>query len=386
VSEGWAGYPALEFRVRRAVLVQLATQAMVAVPSTPQGTLQVHGCFQVTVRPGFLQLTATNTVLTVFASTEAVDADGAGVLYLPAKRLKEVVSAAPDGEVVVAAAGSTAVISAGKLLHWDLAMPPPNGYSELPDLAAISFSAVPKTPLLAGLKMVQHAACRDAGRPHHHQVRLAKDSGAMFAAAYDGSQFARAPVAGFPFETCIPVAMLDELVGLLGKTPADEVEAGESDGTLAFRAGRIVLACQGQSSPFPDTDAQVIEPTAGNDSVLKVDREELLRAVHRVSINANRGTSALALIAEKDTLTVATRDDGGNRAQETVQATWGTGRRLLAVNWRFLADMAAAHPAAELAFRVGEDAGYRLSMLRLEDPDTGVIGIISQMKPSQVGY
>lgn len=385
MSEGWAGYPALEFRVRRTVLAQLAEQAMVAVPSTPQGTLQVHGCYQLSVQPGLLQLTATNTVLTVFASTEAVDADGTGELYLPAKRLKEIVTAAPDGEVVVAASGSTAVLSAGAA-HWDLAMPPPRGYSELPDLEAISFSAVPRVPLLTGLKMIRHAACRDAGRPHHHQVRVAKDGGEMFAAAYDGSQFARAPVPGFPFETCIPVAMLDELTALLAKTPADEVQAGEAGGTLAFRAGRTVVACQGQSSPFPDTDAQVIEPTAGNDARLGVDRDELLRAVRRVAIVANHDTSALALIAEKDVLTVATRDDGGNRAEERVQASWAGGRRLLAVNWRFLADMAAAHPSAGLVFRVGEDIGHHLSMIRLEDPASGVIGIIPQMKPGAVGY
>lgn len=386
MSEGWAGYPALEFRVRRLALAQLAAQAMAAVPSTPQGTLQVHGCYQVTVQPKFLQLTATNTVLTIVASTAAVDADGSGVLYLPAKRLKEIVSAAPDGEVVVRAGQSTAVVSAGAA-HWDVAMPPPRGYSELPELDSISFSAVPKTALLEALRLVRHAACRDAGRPAYHQVRIAKDAGAMFVTAYDSSQFARAPVPGFPFECCIPVAMLDELVALLDKTPADEVQAGTADGTLAVRAGRTVLACQGQTQPFPDTDAQVIEPTAANDAVLQVDREELLRAVKRVAINANPGTSALALIAEGEALTVVTRDDGGNRAEETVQASWsGPMRRLIVVNWRFLVDMAAVHPAPELVFRLGEDAGTRRSMVRLEDPASGVTGIISQMKPSSVGY
>lgn len=384
MSEAWAGYPALEFRVRRAVLAQLAEQALVAVPSTAAGSLQVHGCFQVSAQPGRLQLTATNTVLTVVAGTEAVDADGTGVLYLPAKRLKEIVAAAPDGEIVVTAAQSTARISGGPA-YWDVMMPPPNGYSELPDLEVISFAAVRREPLLGALKTVRHATCRDPGRPHHHQVRVAKDGDGMFAAAFDSSQFSRAPVPGFPFATCIPVAMLDDLISLLARSPAEEVQAGEEGGTLAFRAGQTVLACQKTAAEFPDTDQQVIGPTAGNDAELAVDKAELLRAVHRVAINASR-TSAMALLAEDGTVTVTARDDGGNRAEETVQAAWGGPKRLIVVNWRFLADMAAACPAATLAFRLGPDAGQRRSMVRLEDPASGVTGVIPQMNPHDVGY
>ena len=74
MSEAWAGYPALEFRVRRGVLAQLIEYALAAIPSR-DSSLAVHGCFQVTVQPGWLQLTATNTMLTVFAGSKAVDAE-----------------------------------------------------------------------------------------------------------------------------------------------------------------------------------------------------------------------------------------------------------------------------------------------------------------------
>ena len=128
-------------------------------------------------------------------------------------------------------------------------------------------------------------------------------------------------------------------------------------------------------------------PTSGYQHELAVDKAELLRAVKRVSISANPGTSALALIAEGGHLTVVTRDDGGNRGEEKVPLArpWPGEKRVMAVNWRHLADMAAACPAATLVLRLGEDTARSRSMLRLEDQASGVIGVIPQMKPQAVG-
>ena len=47
-------YGTAEFRVRRGVVGQLAAQAAVAVPT--RESLAVHGCYRVTVRPGWLEL------------------------------------------------------------------------------------------------------------------------------------------------------------------------------------------------------------------------------------------------------------------------------------------------------------------------------------------
>ena len=73
-------------------------------------------------------------------------------------------TAAPDGDIIVAVRRDTAVVSAGPV-HWDVKMAAPRGYSELPDLAAISFAGVPREPLRDALKTVRHAVCKDSGRP-----------------------------------------------------------------------------------------------------------------------------------------------------------------------------------------------------------------------------
>lgn len=376
-------YGQLEFRVRRAMLYQLAEQAGIAIPS--RETQPVLGCFRVTVGEGGVTLAATDMQRTVFAGTAAVQRTGEGTVFLPARRLRAILTEAPEGDVTVSVSGKTAVVSAGGT-SWALQLPPPGGYVELLDPGAASLAPVGREALLTALKIVRHAVCKDTGRPAYTQVRIAKDDDAMFAWGTDSSQFSRAPVPGFPFETCLPAAMLDDLIKLLGSVQVDEVHAGEDGRSVLFQVGPVTLACLRTGKGFPDMDRLMTAPTAGNDAELGVDKAELLSAVRRVAINASTTTSALALIAEKDTLTVQARDDGGNKAEETVPAKWAQPRLLIVVNWHFLTAMVTAHPGASCTFRLGQDKGKIRSMVRLDDPETGVIGVIPQSMPAAVGY
>lgn len=382
-----ADYGKHEFRVRRVILAQLAAQAAVAVPA--RESLAVHGCFRVTVSPGYLQLAATDSQLTVLAGTRSVDADGAVVIYLPAKRLKQIIDAAPDGDIIVSVNREMARVKAGEAggPSWGVRMPPPRGYSVLLDLdlEAVSFAKIRREPFLAALGIIRHAVCRDASRPQHAQVRLAKDGGDVYAAAFDGAQFCRARVPGFPFETALPAALLPDLIKMLERSQAEEIEAGELDGTVVFRTGHTVLACQLSGVGFPDTDADVLEPTAGYAAELGVDGTELARAVRRTAICAHPTTSALALEVSGKKLSVQARDDDGNTAEEAIGCTWSGEDRLLVVNHQFLSAMLAVHPPGTCSFRVGEDKGRRRSMVRLEDPSSGVISVIPQMAPSAAG-
>lgn len=375
-------YGTAEFRVRRGVVAQLAAQAAVAVPT--RESLAVHGCYRVTVKPGWLELAGTDSMQTVLAGTQAVETASDVVLFLPAQRFKQILDAAPDGDIAVSVSGNMARVSAGGP-HWDIKMPPPRSYPELIDPGSVTFSVARREPLLAGLKLVRRAVDRDVSRANYAQALIAKDAERMWITGYDGTQFCRGPVDGFPFETRVPAAMLADLIKLLERSQAEDVEVGEAGNALAVRTGLTVLACQGMAAEFPDVQRLVLDPTGGYTDELGVDRAELLRAIKRVAINAHPKTSALGLVADKGTVTVMTRDDADNTAEERVQAAWPHERRVIVVNHVFLAGLASAHSADKCVFRIGENRGRRLSMLRLEDPETGVISVIPQLPASQVG-
>lgn len=375
-------YGTAEFRVRRGVVAQLAAQAAVAVPT--RESLAVHGCYRVTVRPGWLELAGTDSMQTVLAGTRAVETASDVLLFLPAQRFKQIIDSAPDGDITVSVSGNMARVSAGGP-SWDVKMPPPRSYPELIDPASVTFAAARREPLLAGLKLVRRAVDRDVSRANYAQALIAKDGERMWVTGYDGTQFCRGPVDGFPFETRVPAAMLADLIKLLERSAAEDVEVGEAGNALAVRTGLTVLACQGMAAEFPDVQRLVLDPTGGYTTELEVDRAELLRAIKRVAINAHPKTSALGLVAEQGTVTVMTRDDADNTAEEQVQASWPGERRVIVVNHVFLAGLASAHSADKCTFRIGDNRGRRLSMLRLEDPETGVISVIPQLPASQVG-
>lgn len=371
-----------EFTVRRVILAQLAAQAAVAVPS--RESLAVHGSFRVTVAPGRLELAATDSQLTVLAATKSVDTHDTAVLFLPAKRLKDIIDAAPDGDVTISVSGNMARVKAGGP-SWDMKLPNPKGYSVLIDPAKVTFAAVPRESFLAALHTIRHAVCKDVSRPHYAQVQLAKDGEHVWATAFDGPQMCRARVPGFPFETLMPAAMLPELIKLAGRSQADDIEVGELEGTVVVRSGHTVLACTPMGAEFPNVAQLMLGPTSGYDLELAVDGAELAQAINRVSVNAHPTTSAMALTADGRQLTVQAQDDDDNRAEEIISCTWAGDSRTVVINHKHLAAMLAVHPPGTCTFRLGLDVGRRRSMVRLEDEDGAMIAVIPQMNPSAAG-
>lgn len=387
-AKGGADYGSLEFTVRRFQLLQLAEWALPAVPSSP--TLPVNGCFQVSVRPEYLRVAATDQQTAVFAEVTAVTTQSTGDVFLPARKLKAILAEAREGDVTVSVKGNAALVTAGTAA-WSLHLPPPDRYTGLPDLSAASFAPVGREVLLSALSTVRHAVGKDQGRPTFAQVRIAPSGDGVFATAAGSSQFSRAPVPGFPGEMLIPGAALGDLVKLLDKILVDDAEVAVAGNYAVFRAGPVTLAALRAARDFPDTDQEFIQPSRGNDMTLGVDKELLTAALRRVRINSDASTSAVALIADSDggkraRLTVTSRDRDANSAEEVIPATWEHGQRILVVNAGFLSAMLAVHPSAGCTFRLGKDRGKVRAPLVLEDAASGVTGICVQMVPALMGY
>lgn len=388
----WQGYGSCSFTVRKAPFAQLAEWAMAAVPGTT--TLPIHGCFQVDVTPAGLTLAGTDQHLSVFASTPGVRAEGEGRFYVSGRKLKALLAEAPDGDVTVRVSGNEVTVLAGGA-SWTLRAPSPARWPGLPDLDGAGFAPVPRESLLAGLMTVRHAVGKDPGRPAFTQVRVESavvDEGTdhegrmMFACAVDSSQFSRAPVPGFPVPLSVPGFALADLVKVLEKVPVENVEVADFGSYAVFRAGTVTLAAAKPSAPFPGVEALFLRPASVNKLVLGVDKADLTRALHRVRVNADASTSAVALVAEPGRLTVLSRDSDGNGAEQVLQAKWEGERLLLAVNAGHLDAALAAHPSAYCEFRVGIPRGKSYPPLLLEDNEARVTAIIPQMPPALVGY
>lgn len=390
-DQAWNGYDPLEFTVRRFQLIALARWALAPIPANP--TLPVNGCFRVTVRPeapdqeALLELAAADQRMAVFARAPAVIAASAGEVFIPARKLEAILDEAAEGDVTVRVKGVTATVTAGSA-SWTLRLPSPDRYIGLPDLDAAQFAVTGREPLLAALATVKHAVGKDAGRPAFTQVALAEHGGVMCAHAADSSQYARARVPGFPAPLAVPAGVLDDLVKLLGKAPEDDIGIADAGPYVVFRVGPVTMAAVKMNSAFPSVET-LTQGVKGNNQRLTVDKAELTAAIRRVRINADPGTSAIALIADDSpspTLTVVAKDANDNSAEEAVPVEWEGGHQLLCVNAGFLEAMLAVHPGPTCEFMIGKDRGQQRLPLLLEDPETGTCGVCPQMVPRLMGY
>lgn len=387
-----ADYGTFSFTVKRVWFAQLAEWALAAVPPGAPA-LAVNACFKVTVTPERLCVAASDQQVAVFAEMLAVRAKTGGEVFLPARKLKEMLAAAPDGDVTVAVTGAVARVTAGSA-SWSLRLPPPKGHIGLPDLSGAEFAETARGPLLTALQTVRHAVGRDAGQPAFAQVRIEESGGLMHATAVNSSQMARAPVPGFPFPVSVPLAALDDLVKLLAKSQDDTVSAAEHGSHLVFRVGTVTLAATRAGKDFPNVEDMFLKPAAGHDQVLRVDRADVLKALRRVRINSDASTSAIALIiggeGGRPSLTVMSKDKDRNGAEEVIPVSGLAGdwdrERLVVVNAGFLEAMLSVYPSPVCEFRLGRDRGMVRSTLLLEDRQSKIIGICPQMPPRLMGY
>lgn len=386
---GAVDYGKFSFTVKRYILADLARHAAVAVPS--RDTMAILGCFQVQLGgQAALQVTATDMERTVFTQTDTVPWDDTAPpaeVYLPARRLLAILDEAPEGDVVIKIAKNKAEVKAGEV-SWGLVLPDAGGYPKLPDPGTIEFAPYGRADLLGALKLIRHAISRDASRANLTQVAI--DAGTVTAS--DGSRMARAELPGFPVSACVPAAAVTDLVKLLGTSPVENIEAGQTPGLVAFKVGHVILAATKRQMPFPDVDNQLVKPAESNAETLAVDKEQLAKAISQAAINADTATAAIGLWVAPEHIAVTARDKSGNSARVEVPAAWGAEvtatpmatERLLVVNHVHLAEAIEAHPGGALEFLLGQDMGKKRSMVKLSGG--GLMQVLSQMPPALVGY
>lgn len=389
-----AQYEPFSFTVKRLVLAALADKAISVVPNREVNPVLRN--FLVQVSPGCLRLAATDLELSVLATTPAVTvADGTDqVLTLPARKLLAILRESPDGDVVVDVAGEHATVRAGTA-SWVLQLTDCSEYPPLPDPAEVEMAPVRREAFLGALKAVRHAVGRDTGRPPLMQVDISVreasqprhgGNGEVTVTASDGIRFARTVLPGFPVSVQIPAGALDSLVKTLESSDLEEIHVGQTDNHLVFRVSGTVFLASKMLAKFPDVEKLLLRPALENKLPLAVDKAELAGAIRRVRINADPETFAIGLQLSQGILTAVARDKYGNRAEETVSASWDGPDRLVVVNHQFMTEMLAVHPSPVCRFWLGPDAGKKRTVLMLKDEETGTVGIIYQMLASLVGY
>lgn len=373
-------------------LRELADRAASVVPTA--GFQPALRNLLVEVKPELIRLSGTDLDLSVVVSTPMVSAKTPVTFMVPAARLKEILKEAPPGDVQITvsepAEGVRRVSLAAGGTEWDIQVPD-GAFPALPDVEAVTFTSFPVAPFLAALKAVRFAASSDGANLGLSCVTVTREGdGSAKVTASDGARLQQARLASFPQGIQIPAigspAAVDEVLRLLGRN--DELESAEvavTDAWLVFRVLSSVFVSRRLVARGADLENQIIRPAMDNRRELLVNRQDLLDAIRRVRISADTKTSAIALKLSGSTLTVLAHDKQGNTARQALTVSWDGPARSLVVHHRYLSEAVAAASSPQCRILLGTET-TRKGVLLLQDDDSGVTGVVSQMAGKFVGY
>lgn len=391
------------FRVRRALLVAMLEQVMLAVPS--KDFYPAFKSVKIDVVDGLLTLTGSNSALWVVSSSVAVSVERAGSVMLPGSKFAAVVRGAEGADVSISVTSSEAQIVSGRG-SWTLRVSTTQEYPPSPDIADLSWVEVNRHAFDRAVKGSRYAAGADEQRDHFMQLDF---SGGTVIAS-DGVRYAQVN-AELPVELQIQMATsgVDLITKMLSNNDASQFRVADTSHHTVVEIGpsnapdRAVIAHLMRPLPAEARRA-IAAPLGANRDHCAVGAEELLAALSRAKPTGDTETGAVLLRIEAEKLTVESRNRYGDSSVESMGCEFSTPgserapkpRTLTLVRDHLVKAVMAAHgvagrPAAaedgeepvagDVILLLGEDRSKsRLAPVLVQDREGVAQAVLSQVR------
>jgi DNA polymerase-3 subunit beta len=306
-SDGSSG---LRLTVDRGVFVEALGAAGRAVST--RSIIPALSGIQLLAETGALTLTATDGDLSIRSKLPA-EVESGGVIVVPGRLLADVARQLPPGDVslVVNENGLLAIECGSASFKLRLL-----SGEDFPDVQAIAGSAVslPVGEFSETIEQVARSASRDETRPHLTGILLSIEGDKLRSVATDSYRLAVRttkidPPVSEPIEANVPARALQEATRIADGHQTVEITLGERQ--ISFSAGDTLLISRLIDGQFPDFEQLLPD---SYEHVLEVDVAELLDAVKRVSLLAQRNTPLKVSLSEGELeVSAQTTDIGEGR-------------------------------------------------------------------------
>ena len=293
---------------------------LVSRAASSRGAVQVLGGVLLRASNGLLELEATDMELSLRTTVPAT-VEGEGAVVVPAKLLGDIVRLLPAKEVTIAHRPEDGVASiesgsySGRMNVF--------AAEDFPRLPAVDvpLHEIEAGSLLDTVQRVSRAASRDESRPVLTGILVRFEGSKLTMAATDSYRMAvketELSSAGPELEAIIPARALDELGRVAAG--AENVQLGVNENHVIFGAGDAWLTTRRIDGQFPNV-AQLKPETF--DVELELGRAELLEAVRRAAVMAQRNTPLRLRFSEGElTISAQSQDVGETRESLAVGYT-----------------------------------------------------------------
>ena len=294
--------------------------ALVSRATSARGTVQVLGGILLRASDGLVELEATDMELSL-RTTVPAEVEGEGSLVIPARLLGDIVKLLPAESVTLAYRPEDGVASIESGSYSSrVNVFAAEDFPRLPSID-VPLQEVEAASLLETVQRVSRAASRDESRPVLTGILVKFEGSRLTMAATDSYRMAvketELASGGPELEAIIPARALDELGRVAAG--AESVQLGVHENHVIFGAGSAWLTTRRIDGQFPNF-SQLRPETF--DVELELPRGELLEAVRRAAVLAQRNTPLRLRFAEGElTISAQSQDVGETRESLAVRYT-----------------------------------------------------------------
>ncbi|OFW61251.1 MAG: DNA polymerase III subunit beta [Actinobacteria bacterium RBG_16_64_13] len=344
-----------------------------------RSSIQVLSGVLIDAREEGVTLSATDMEISIKAPLLG-DVEQAGSLVVPARIATDIARSLPAGRVVIEQrAGETQVeIQAGESL-FDLHSLPAADFPQLPVLAGERFT-VSRVAFIETVDRVASSASRDETRPVLTGVLVQFTKHAVRMVATDSY---RLSVKETPLESSVPGTLqaiapartLLELSRIAAALADETIAILPTENQILFEVGGVTLVSRLIDGQFPNYK-QLIPETF--DYEVAVDHDELLEAIRRVGLLAQKN-APLRLQFADNTLTVSAESQDVGKAHEAMPVQYSGESLAIGFNPEFLEAGVASVKESPVYLRfisplrpglvkgAGDDFLYLVMPIRLND-------------------
>ena len=326
-----------------------------------------------------LEITASDTELTLKTQIEVEETVEEGKIAVPAKHMMDLLKELPDQPLTIQTSSDSSFVCSWASGESNLPYFPAEDYPDITgtDETAISFS-FPAQSLLEGISSTIYATADDEIRPAMNGILFDIDTESTTLVASDSHKlicYTTTDVKSQEKASFIlhkkPAAILKAIIG----KDAENVDIAFDSKNASFCFGQTMVICRLVVGKYPKYRDVIPQ---NNSNVLKINRSLLLNTVRRVSVCANKASNHIKFDLQDGSLDISAQDLGFSiAAYEKMQCQYDGAPLTIGFKSPFIIEILSNMNCGEIVMKFLDSKRAALILPAEEEEESGKIcGII----------
>ena len=293
-----------------------------AIPA--KSPLPILENFLFSLKGNMLEITASDSELTLRTQIEVENTGEEGMIAVPAKHMMDLLKELPDQPLTINTTSESSFVCSWASGESTLPYFPAEDYPEITgtDETAVTLQ-FPAQSLVDGISSTIYATADDEIRPAMNGILFDIDVASTTLVASDSHKlicYTTADVKASEKASFIlhkkPAAILKAIIG----KDAETVDIAFDSKNVTFTFGNTVVICRLVVGKYPKYRDVIPQ---NNSNILRINRVQLLNTVRRVSVCSNKASNHIKFDLKSGSLMVSAQDLGFSiAAHETIQCQY----------------------------------------------------------------